>query len=65
MDRPLKDHIAYLEQKIENLKAQHDDLDLTAGERYQAVIDLELAERALACFREARELEKKVQQISN
>lgn len=65
MDRPLKDHIAYLERKIENLKAQQDDMKLTSGERYQATIDLGFAESALASFRQAYDLEQKLQQSSN
>jgi hypothetical protein len=65
MDGPLKNHIAYLEQRIERLKAQHDDLQLTAEERFQAVVDLSFAESALAGFRQAYELEKRLQQDSH
>ena len=65
MERPLKDHIALLEQKIENLKARQADFNVTAADRYQAVIDLERAERALAHYREAYELEKAVEKIAD
>ena len=60
MERPLREHLAYLERKIENLKAEQNNPDRTAGERYQASIDLGIAERALVCFRQAYELEQKV-----
>ncbi|KAA6465239.1 hypothetical protein DYQ86_04650 [Acidobacteria bacterium AB60] len=60
MDRPLKDHIAALEQKIEKRRALQNNLSFPAAERYQAVIDLDFAERALASFRQAYDLEKKV-----
>jgi len=60
VERPLREHVAYLEQKIDSLKAQQSDPDRTAGERYQASIDLGIAERALIYFRQAYELEQKV-----
>ena len=65
MDRPLKDHIAFLEQRIVHLKVVQDDLGRTAEERYQAVIDLGFAESALASFRQACELERRVEHNSN
>jgi hypothetical protein len=60
MQRPLQDHIAYLEQRIEILKAQQSDAERTAGERLQSSIDLRIAERALVHFRKAFELEQRV-----
>jgi hypothetical protein len=58
--RPLQEHIAYLEERIEMLKARQDDPDLTAVERYQAARDLEIAETALVYFRNAFEVERKI-----
>ncbi|HLY39712.1 MAG TPA: hypothetical protein VKR52_00815 [Terracidiphilus sp.] len=60
MQRTLREHIATLEEKIETLKAMRSNLDLTAGERYQAMLDLERAESALLHYREAFELEQKI-----
>ena len=60
MQRPLQDHIALLEQKIQILSRQATDLSLTADELFQASVDLDIAERALSQFRSAYELEKKL-----
>lgn len=65
MDRPLRDHIAYLEEKIESLRTRQNDISITAGERYQAVEDIRIAESALAYFRHAYALEQRVQKISD
>jgi len=60
VERSLREHITYLEQKIANLKAQASDPDRTADERYQSSIDIGIAERALVHFRRAYELEQEV-----
>jgi hypothetical protein len=60
MQRSLQEHIASLERKIETLKAQQDDPHRTAGERFQLAKDLETAESALACFRQAYKLEQEI-----
>lgn len=60
MQRPLREHIASLEEKIEALKAQQNDPGRSADERYQSSIDLRFAERALEHFRAAYELEQKI-----
>ena len=63
MQRTLHEHITSLELKIAILRAQQDDLGRTAAERYQSAIDLELAEKALATFRKAIQLEQKISDI--
>lgn len=60
MEQPLRKHISGLAYKIEILKAQAIDPKRTADERYQAAFDLENAERALAAFRQAYDLEQKI-----
>ena len=60
MQRPLKEHIALLEQKIQVLTATANDVQRTAEERYQATVDLDFAEKALAHFQQAYELEQKI-----
>ncbi|UWZ86254.1 hypothetical protein [Occallatibacter riparius] len=60
MQRPLQEHIALLEQKVQALSAVANDITLTAAERFQASVDLDTAERALDHFRKAYELEQKI-----
>lgn len=60
MQRPLQEHIASLEEKIAHLKTQANHADRTAAERYQAALDLGIAERALIHFRKAYELEQRI-----
>jgi hypothetical protein len=61
MQRPLQEHIALLEKKIQILSGRATDMSRTASERYQATVDLDIAERALAQFRSAFELELKIE----
>jgi len=60
MQRPLRDHIAYLEQKIALMKAQSSDPHCSHAEKGQFAIDIDIAERALVYFRKAFELEMKI-----
>ena len=60
MQRPLREHIVYIEQKIETLKAKLENDQLPASEREAVVMDLGIAERALLLFRKAFELEQKL-----
>ena len=60
MQRTLQEHVTALEQKVALLKMQQTDLERTSGERYQAALDLEIAEKALAHFKRAYELEQKI-----
>lgn len=63
MQRPLQEHITLLQQKIHTLRAQANDIYRTSGERFQATVDLALAERALDHFRKAYEIEQKVMSL--
>jgi hypothetical protein len=63
MQRPLQEHIAILEQKIQSLSAQASDIERSAEDRYQATVDLDFAERALSHFRKAYELEQKISMV--
>jgi len=60
VDRPIKDHIAHLEQKIEQLKAKLADPHRTDAEKVVARIDLGIAERAITHYRKALELEGQI-----
>ena len=60
MQRPLSEHIAYLEHKSETLKAALADPDRTAEERVSLRTDLDMAERALTFFRKAFDLERRI-----
>jgi hypothetical protein len=60
MQRSLREHIAYLEQKSEALKVVINDPDSTEEEKVDARIDLDISERALAHFRRAFDLEQRL-----
>lgn len=60
MQRSLREHITFLEEKIASLKTQQGDRDRTPGERNQSAVDLGIAERALVHFQKAYELEQKL-----
>ena len=60
MLRPLSEHIAHLEQKIEAFKSALAAPALNDAERVDLRLDLDLAERALAHFRKAFELEQRL-----
>ena len=57
MDRTLQEHIAYLEQKIEKLKALLADARRSKDEKVVLRIDLDMAERAINHYRRGLELE--------
>jgi uncharacterized small protein (DUF1192 family) len=50
MQRTLREHIVWLEEKIALLKVQQYDLERTKAERNQSSVDRERAEKALAVF---------------
>ena len=60
MQRPLREHIAYLEEKIENIKRRSAEFDRTEAEKSEMQIDLGIAERALVHFQKAFELEQRL-----
>jgi hypothetical protein len=63
MQRTLSEHVESLDEKVETLKIQQYDPERTAAERHQASLDLELAEKALACLLTAYELEQKMSKM--
>lgn len=66
MQRTLSEHISYLEEKIESLRKQLAATGQTASEQNGIEIDLGIAERALAHFQKAFDLEQRLKQkISN
>ena len=60
MQRPVREHISYLEQKIEALGILATDPARTPVEQREAIIDLGIAERALVHFRRAIALEEEI-----
>jgi hypothetical protein len=60
MQRPLSEHIAYLEHKSATLRVAIADPDRTAAERVNLRMDLDMAERALSFFRKAFDLERRI-----
>jgi hypothetical protein len=60
MQRPLHVHISYLEQKIDTLQRRLLDPDLTEYVAGELRADLAIAQRALASFRKAFELEQRI-----
>jgi hypothetical protein len=65
MLRPVQEHITLLEEKIHALNARAHDIYRSADERFQATVDLDIAERALAHFRDALELERKIADVNS
>lgn len=59
MQRTLREHIDYLERKIETLKRRSTELDRTEAEKRE-MDDLGIAERALVHFQKAFELEQRL-----
>jgi hypothetical protein len=64
MQRTLREHITYLEQKIEALKEELRDLRKPTAEQNEVAVDLGMAERALVHFRKAFYLELKLKERS-
>jgi hypothetical protein len=60
MQRPLSEHIAYLERKVEAIRRALSDPDLGDLEKADLRLDLDMAERALAHFHKAFDLEQRV-----
>ncbi|HMH02551.1 MAG TPA: hypothetical protein VK555_14125 [Terriglobales bacterium] len=60
MERPLKDHISRLEQAIQSLNRDIMENRRTLTERNRIEADIRAAEMALAHYRAAFELEKKI-----
>ena len=60
MQRTLREHITYLQQKIDALNSQLIDPDKTDFQRGQLRIDLGIAVRSLEHFQKAFDLEQKL-----
>jgi len=60
MDRPLRDHIAYLETRLQELNAQIMENRRTQIERNRLESEIRAAELALNYYRKALELERKL-----
>jgi hypothetical protein len=60
MQRPLQEHIAQLEQKIESLKAQLQESGRSSEFQKGLRLHLEIAETSLILFRKAYELEREI-----
>jgi hypothetical protein len=60
MQRTLREHIDYLEQKIEALKREMDEPGKSPHDIDEVSIDIGIAERSLTHFRKAYELELKL-----
>jgi hypothetical protein len=60
MDRPLKEHIANLERRLQVLNAQLMESTRTLAERNRIESEIRLAALALDYYRKALELEKRV-----
>jgi ABC-type phosphate transport system auxiliary subunit len=60
MDRPLKEHIAHLEQRLEALNQELMESAPIAADHNRIESDIRAAELALVYYRQALELEKKV-----
>lgn len=57
MDRPLKEHVASLEQRIQNLNREIMQNRLTKIERNRVEAEIRAAESALRHYRKALEIE--------
>ena len=60
MQQTLQEHISHLEEKIAALKAALTDPNRSEAEKMYLRLDLDLAERALAHFRKAFDLEQRL-----
>lgn len=60
MERPVKDHISHLEQRIEELNKQIMENTRTQNERNRFESEIRAAELALVYYRKALELEQQV-----
>ncbi len=60
MDRPLREHISFLERRIRELNSSLMEESRTLAERNGFEAEIRAAELALAHYRAALELEKKL-----
>jgi hypothetical protein len=60
MERPVKDHISHLEQRIDELNKQIIEDRRTQDERNRIESEIRAAELALVYYRKALELEQQV-----
>jgi hypothetical protein len=60
MQRTLSDHISHLEEKLLLLNKELENPSRSAVERGEITIDIGIAERSLAHFKKAYELERRL-----
>ena len=60
MDRTLRDHISFLEQRLQELSGRLMENARTLDERNRLEIEIRAAELALSYYRKALDLEKQV-----
>jgi uncharacterized protein YigA (DUF484 family) len=60
MERPVKDHISHLEERIQDLNKQIMENRRTQNERNRLESEIRAAELALVYYRKALELEQQV-----
>jgi hypothetical protein len=60
MDRPLKDHISYLERRLQELNAQIMENRRTQIDRNHIESEIRAVQLALTYYRKALELERQV-----
>jgi uncharacterized protein YigA (DUF484 family) len=60
MDRPLREHITHLEQRLRDLNTQIMENRRTQAESNRLQAEIRLAEMALVYYRKALELEKQI-----
>jgi uncharacterized protein YigA (DUF484 family) len=60
MDRPLREHITHLEQRLRDLNTQIMENRRTQAESNRLQAEIRFAEMALVYYRKALELEKQI-----
>ena len=60
MDRPLKDHIAHLERRLQQLNRELMEQSRTLEKRNRTESEIRAAELALVYYRKALDLEKQI-----
>lgn len=65
MERPLKEHISFLETQVQKLNADVMNNSRTQAERNRIEAEIRATELALVYYRKALELEKRVSSAEN